>query len=320
MKKEKKLQTWGYKLFKPFLGFLFKIYYKPIIINKENIPLKGPIIICANHIHILDQCSIIISTKRVIHYMAKKEYFDGPYKWFFKITGCIPVNRQIKDKNASDLAIDVLNKEGAIGIFPEGTRNKTNEFSYHDIAPSTDKESNEEILNDYYNDVDNQEFSYTIKGTNNNDIFLVTTGEYYEESFNIPCYKVFKHILEDGIDKYKSNININEYYKYYKKHKNKTVTLKEMDGIINIPESLYDYHRFIDFLNGTISSMNKKEIESLLPLFKMSKEIVKKFDIEEVQKLDKDIKKYMGLNNHICEKLEEKCHHSEKILSLVKKN
>ncbi len=198
--------------------------------------------------------------------------------------------------------------------------NKTNEFSYHDIAPSTDKESNEEILNDYYNDVDNQEFSYTIKGTNNNDIFLVTTGEYYEESFNIPCYKVFKHILEDGIDKYKSNININEYYKYYKKHKNKTVTLKEMDGIINIPESLYDYHRFIDFLNGTISSMNKKEIESLLPLFKMSKEIVKKFDIEEVQKLDKDIKKYMGLNNHICEKLEEKCHHSEKILSLVKKN
>ncbi len=128
MKKEKKLQTWGYKLFKPFLGFLFKIYYKPIIINKENIPLKGPIIICANHIHILDQCSIIISTKRVIHYMAKKEYFDGPYKWFFKITGCIPVNRQIKDKNASNLAIDVLNKEGAIGIFPEGTRNKTNEF------------------------------------------------------------------------------------------------------------------------------------------------------------------------------------------------
>ena len=33
-----------------------------------------------------------------------------------------------KNRSVSNLAIDVLNKEGAIGIFPEGTRNKTNEF------------------------------------------------------------------------------------------------------------------------------------------------------------------------------------------------
>ena len=128
MKKEKRLQTWGYKLFKAILGPIFKFYYNPKIINKEYIPESGSILIVGNHKHLYDQCLSIISTKRPIHYMAKKEYFDGPYKWFFKITGCIPVNRQIKDKNASDLAIDVLNKEGAIGIFPEGTRNKTNEF------------------------------------------------------------------------------------------------------------------------------------------------------------------------------------------------
>ncbi len=128
MKKKKPLKTWGYRLFKPILGLIFKIYYKPIIINKENILKEGPIIICANHIHILDQCPIIISTKRIIHYMAKKEYFDGKFKWFFKATGCIPVNRQIKDQNATSLAIEVLNNNGAIGIFPEGTRNKTKEF------------------------------------------------------------------------------------------------------------------------------------------------------------------------------------------------
>ena len=198
--------------------------------------------------------------------------------------------------------------------------NKADEFSYHDIVPSTDKESNEKILNDYYNNVDNNEFGYTIEEINNNDIFLVPTRDCYDESFNIPCYKVFKHILEDGTDKYKSNIDIKEYYKYYKNHKNKIVTLEETDGIINIPESLYNYHLFIDFLNGSISLLTKEEMESLLPLFKMSKEIVKKFDIEEVQKLDKDINKYMGVNNHISEKLEEKCYHSEKVLSLIKKN
>jgi len=126
--KNKKLKTWGYVVFKPILGFIFKVYYKPIIINKEVIPKEGPIIICGNHMHVFDQCSVIISTKRIIHYMAKKEYFDGKMKWFFDISGCIPVNREIKDENATKLALDVLNNNGAIGIFPEGTRNKTDEF------------------------------------------------------------------------------------------------------------------------------------------------------------------------------------------------
>lgn len=128
MKSNQKLKTWGYKLLKPILGLIFKLYYKPIIINKEVIPKSGPIIICGNHMHIYDQCPIIISTKRIIHYMAKKEYFEGFFKWFFQITGCIPVNREIKDNNASKLAIEVLKNDGAIGIFPEGTRNKTNKF------------------------------------------------------------------------------------------------------------------------------------------------------------------------------------------------
>ena len=60
--------------------------------------------------------------------MAKKEYFDGKMAWFFKSVGCIPVNRQIKDENAKNSALEVLKEKGAIGIFPEGTRNKTKEF------------------------------------------------------------------------------------------------------------------------------------------------------------------------------------------------
>lgn len=128
MAKKKKLKTWGYRLFKPVLGLVFKLYCRPTIINKEAIPKDGPIIICGNHMHVLDQCSVIISTKRIVHYMAKKEYFDGKHSWFFKATGCIPVNRQIHDTDAKDMALEVLNNGGAIGLFPEGTRNKTEEF------------------------------------------------------------------------------------------------------------------------------------------------------------------------------------------------
>ena len=129
MKNNKKEKSkFGYTFFKTILGIVFKIYYRPKIINKQVIPKDGPIIVCGNHIHILDQCLPIISTKRMLHYMAKKEYFDGKYAWFFKNTGCISVNRQIHDSDAKNAALDVLNNGWALGIFPQGTRKKTDEI------------------------------------------------------------------------------------------------------------------------------------------------------------------------------------------------
>ncbi|MBE6158196.1 MAG: 1-acyl-sn-glycerol-3-phosphate acyltransferase [Firmicutes bacterium] len=115
-----------YKMLKPILGPIFKFYYNPTIIGKENIPKEGRLLIVGNHKHLYDQCLAIISTKRPIHYMAKKEYFDGKMAWFFKSVGCIPVDRSKKDNNATNSALEVLNNNFVLGLFPEGTRNKTN--------------------------------------------------------------------------------------------------------------------------------------------------------------------------------------------------
>mgnify|MGYP003299992906 CR=1 FL=1 len=118
-----------YKISKVVLGFIFKLYYNPRIIGKENIPKEGPIIVAGNHVHLFDQCLTILSTKRYLCYMAKKEYFDNKkVAWFFKANGCIPVDRSKKDSNAKEAALSVLKNNGAIGIFPEGTRNRTNEI------------------------------------------------------------------------------------------------------------------------------------------------------------------------------------------------
>ncbi len=131
------------------LGPIFKLYYNPKIIGKENIPENGPIIIAGNHKHLYDQCLTIIATKRGIHYLAKKEYFDNKkVAWFFKHTGCIKVDRKHKDDEAVENAICVLNDGGAIGIFPEGTRNRTKEpllpFKYG--AVSFSKKTNSSIV------------------------------------------------------------------------------------------------------------------------------------------------------------------------------
>lgn len=133
------MNNFWYKFLRPILSPIYKFYYNPKIEGKQNIPEEGPIIIAGNHKHIMDQCNIIISTKRVITYMAKKEYFDNPLtKVFFKMVKCIPVDRSKKDENAKSKALDVLTSGGVIGIFPEGTRNKTKEkllaFKYGTVS------------------------------------------------------------------------------------------------------------------------------------------------------------------------------------------
>ena len=121
----------GYKILLSILKPIYLLCYRPTIINKENIPKEGPIIICCNHIHLFDQNNILISTKRMIHYMAKKEHLDGKFGWFFKTVGCIRVDREIHDNIAKEKALSLLNNGYAVGIFPEGTRNQV--FGKKDI-------------------------------------------------------------------------------------------------------------------------------------------------------------------------------------------
>lgn len=115
----------AYKVLMPIYGVFYRLRYKPTIIGKENIPKKGAFIICGNHKHTRDQMNVMIVTRRVIHYMAKEEYFEGNFAWFFKLAGCIKVDRRIHDAEAKNIALSYLKNGEAVGIFPEGTRNKT---------------------------------------------------------------------------------------------------------------------------------------------------------------------------------------------------
>lgn len=115
-----------YKMVRPIVTFLFKFLYRPQIIGKEYIPKEGRIIIAGNHTNNLDCILLISSTKRCIHFLAKDELYKGVKKILFKHMGIIPVNRRVKDGQSLKKAKIFLNKEMVIGIFPEGTFNKSN--------------------------------------------------------------------------------------------------------------------------------------------------------------------------------------------------
>lgn len=113
-----------YKLTRMVGKPLFQTMLHPAIIRASVIPKTGPIVLCGNHLHVWDQFPVICATERVTHWMAKKEYFDGKMGPFFRFTGAICTDRQNDPKHAFDEALEYLAAGSAIGLFPEGTRNK----------------------------------------------------------------------------------------------------------------------------------------------------------------------------------------------------
>lgn len=117
-----------YKYFARYVIKAFvKIVYNPKYIGLENIPKKGRVILAGNHTNNFDSIILIASTKRCIHFLGKHTLFKGIKKILFRNMGVIPVNRTIKDSNCLKEARKVLNEEGVIGIFPEGTINRKKE-------------------------------------------------------------------------------------------------------------------------------------------------------------------------------------------------
>ena len=97
-----------YSIFKHVLGPIFRLYYNPKIIGKENIPKDGPLIFVGNHKHVMDQNAVIMCNKRPVRYMAKKEYFDGHFAWFFRASGLHFISEIAIPDSPSSYQVDIL--------------------------------------------------------------------------------------------------------------------------------------------------------------------------------------------------------------------
>lgn len=112
------------------LGYpIFLLLYRPEFEGRNNIPKSGSVILAGNHTNNLDAAIMLAGPTRVVHMLAKKELFKSKISnAFFRSMGCIPVDRKIHDENAKSEAIEVLKNNEVIGIFPEGTVNRTNDI------------------------------------------------------------------------------------------------------------------------------------------------------------------------------------------------
>lgn len=126
-------------------GFYFFIKYRPIVLGRDNIPVKGSMIFVGNHRNNLDPIFISITSPKAIHWAALLRLFQGKedifsaksceirkklFSKFICLMGALPIARptdsgyiDINSKTISNLAL-LLRMGASVGFFPEGTINR----------------------------------------------------------------------------------------------------------------------------------------------------------------------------------------------------
>ncbi len=114
------------KIFLSILKLFFKTFLSWKVEGRGNVPLTGPFIVVANHVHLLDPILLQCSFPQWINFMAKEELFHHPLlKPLLRWGRAFSIRRHgtIKEKQeALQKAKDTLNKGLILGMFPEGKR------------------------------------------------------------------------------------------------------------------------------------------------------------------------------------------------------
>ncbi len=113
-----------YHLFKwSVVSPLLHTYFRGRIYGAEQVPLRGPLVVVANHASYFDPPLISNCVRRPVAWMAKAELFQIPiFRTLITWYGAYPVKRGASDRRALQAALGALEQGWAVGVFLEGTR------------------------------------------------------------------------------------------------------------------------------------------------------------------------------------------------------
>ncbi len=114
-----------YDFAKAVVRAMCRLLWRTRVFGTQNVPLEGPLIVACNHVSYLDPAALGSFCPRRISYMAKKELFEIPVLGaVIRALGAYSVDRRGSAAAAIKRSLQVLERGEAIGIFPEGTRNR----------------------------------------------------------------------------------------------------------------------------------------------------------------------------------------------------
>lgn len=124
--------VWLYRLLRGLLRFLASVFFRQVeVVGEEWVPKDGeaPVLFIGNHPNsLLDPVVIIAFSPRSIRFAAKDTLFKSRFlRLFLSGLGAVPVKRRSDHPGAEvdnsamfDELFSVLERGGAVGIFPEG--------------------------------------------------------------------------------------------------------------------------------------------------------------------------------------------------------
>ncbi len=114
-----------YLLARFFLTPFFLVYFRYARTGREHARIKGGMIVASNHRSFLDPFVVggCLPWRRPMNYVAKVELFRRPWQgWILSRLGAFPIRRGESDEESMDTARVIVERGGAVCIFPEGTR------------------------------------------------------------------------------------------------------------------------------------------------------------------------------------------------------
>jgi len=104
------------------------IFFPTIVRGRKNLK-KGKAIFTANHRSNMDPIMVYLKANRKMHFVAKKELFKNKFlAWLLNGLGCIKIDRQGTDINATKQVLKTLKDNKTVGIFPQGTRSQSEDM------------------------------------------------------------------------------------------------------------------------------------------------------------------------------------------------
>ncbi len=114
-----------YAVLKALAVVVMRLLFRLEAVHTERVPAAGRLLLVANHSSLLDPPLVGGACPRQLAFLAKAELFRIPLLGrLIRAVGARPIRREGADPAALRAALRVLEDEGALLVFPEGTRSE----------------------------------------------------------------------------------------------------------------------------------------------------------------------------------------------------
>jgi 1-acyl-sn-glycerol-3-phosphate acyltransferase len=121
--------NFAYEIVRILTGLWALTFFRARTISSEKVPQSGPVVLAPNHGSFMDHFFLACFIRRKVRFMAKSQLFQPPLQHVYSHGGVFPLRRGHRDEEAFITARAILEREGCVAMYCEGSRSKDGSLS-----------------------------------------------------------------------------------------------------------------------------------------------------------------------------------------------